>query len=290
MKKNLLSLFQILSKKKLFQTHRFWLLTLAITLLIIQLHWDSTAGEFASLLETRLFFWIALIYLIWEKRHKLNLETNTFSSVFGTFCILLVLHKRINLFDDDPFIYLSPIFLGLGLCLLASGVKGLKQYIWELMILVIIAVPDGVINRLIGLSIITAKFVTFILWNLGFEVSRELTLVSLPEGAIDIEYGCTGLNVIRQLLGLAILFAIMFSTDFSKKVLAIFVAIILAFIVNGMRIYLLAVLISQKEAFDYWHLGTGSLLFSMFAVFIFGCFCWFLLTIKQLENRNFRER
>jgi hypothetical protein len=36
----------------------------------------------------------------------------------------------------------------------------------------------------------------------------------------------------------------------------------------------MALLIGQP-AFDYWHTGQGSLVFSMIAVLLFGVFCWF---------------
>ena len=47
------------------------------------------------------------------------------------------------------------------------------------------------------------------------------------------------------------------------------VSFALFFLVNGVRVALMAVLValSDGEAFEYWHLGDGSLIFSAIAVF-----------------------
>jgi exosortase/archaeosortase family protein len=66
------------------------------------------------------------------------------------------------------------------------------------------------------------------------------------------------------------------------------VAVITAFVVNAARVALLAVLVSlsQLEAFKYWHQGTGSVIFSMIAVLIFGLFCWFAILKDQPPNNE----
>lgn len=91
---------------------------------------------------------------------------------------------------------------------------------------------------------------------------------------------------ILYLLGLAALFLVMFPTDWSKKILVPVVATLLAFIVNGGRVALMAVLAasSNMKAFDYWHTGSGSQLFAMTSVVIFGLFCFFLLRLNEAEN------
>jgi len=41
------------------------------------------------------------------------------------------------------------------------------------------------------------------------------------------------------------------------------VAVLVAFVVNGVRVALMAILVaySSQEAFEYWHTGTGSEIF-----------------------------
>jgi exosortase/archaeosortase family protein len=48
----------------------------------------------------------------------------------------------------------------------------------------------------------------------------------------------------------------------------------------------MAILVAQQQmaAFDYWHEGDGSLVFSLIAVLLFGLFCWFLLGRTEIRN------
>jgi len=91
-----------------------------------------------------------------------------------------------------------------------------------------------------------------------------------------------------HLLGLAVLYLVMFPTDWTRKVLVPVVAVSLAFVVNGFRVALMAVLAasSNLEAFEYWHTGSGSAIFSMISVFLFGLFCLFLLRQEEPANRD----
>jgi exosortase/archaeosortase family protein len=73
------------------------------------------------------------------------------------------------------------------------------------------------------------------------------------------------------------------------KILVPIVAVSLAFIVNGIRVAVMAVLSasSNEKAFDYWHLGEGSLIFSLLSVLSFGLFCLFLL--RQQEEPDSQD-
>jgi exosortase/archaeosortase family protein len=54
-------------------------------------------------------------------------------------------------------------------------------------------------------------------------------------------------------------------------------------VVNGVRVALLAVLagLSDPEILNYWHLGNGSLIFSLLAVIILSLF---LFVVYHWEN------
>jgi len=79
-----------------------------------------------------------------------------------------------------------------------------------------------------------------------------------------------------------------FTTTSFKKILVLLVAVLVGFIVNGVRVALMAVLValSQQDAFEYWHQGDGSLIFSMIGVLLFGLFCHFLLLQSASENQD----
>jgi hypothetical protein len=46
------------------------------------------------------------------------------------------------------------------------------------------------------------------------------------------------------------------------------------------------VALSQQEAFEYWHQGDGSLIFSMIGVLLFGLLCHFLLLQSASEKQD----
>jgi cyanoexosortase A len=166
--------------------------------------------------------------------------------------------------------------------------KGFKQYWQELFLLFFLGAPELVLSPLIDVSGFTAQFSAFILWYLGFDVSRQGVYITLPQGGVEVFAGCSGLESMTHLLSLAVVYLLMFPTSWIKKVLVPVVAVSLAFVVNGLRVALMAVLAvsSNSEAFEYWHTGSGSAIFSMIAVLIFGLFCLFLMRQEEPANRD----
>lgn len=81
------------------------------------------------------------------------------------------------------------------------------------------------------------------------------------------------------LLQLALLFLLMFPTRLRDKVLVPVAAVTLAFIVNGVRVALMAVLaaFSNQNTFEYWHSGGGSQIFSVISMLTFGLFCQLIM-------------
>ncbi|NEO89919.1 MAG: cyanoexosortase A, partial [Moorea sp. SIO3G5] len=64
-----------------------------------------------------------------------------------------------------------------------------------------------------------------------------------------------------------------------QKIIVPIVAATLGFIVNGIRIAILAHLAapSSQAAFEYWHSQSGALIFVMISVILFGTYCLFIL-------------
>lgn len=270
------------------QEPKYWLLGIAAGLIAIQLTLTSRADN-VDLFGTMFMFWGVVAFLIWERSETLNLESGVFASFFGTTLIALILVKSASISGGyDFFIRIAPFLSGLSLALLASGVKGVKQYWQELLILAYIIIPPGLIGIFVDVALLTAKFSAFILHYVGFDVIRQGVFLKLPTGSIEVYHGCSGVNAILQLLGLALVFLLMFPTTRNQKIIVPIVAIILAFIVNAARVALMAVLIafSQPAAFKYWHEGNGSFVFSMISVAIFGLFCWFFILREEPQNKE----
>jgi cyanoexosortase A len=276
-----MNLLKLLLKPKL------WFLGIAVSLIAIHLTLVSkTAPTF--FLGTSILFWLAVASRIWEKRYTLSLKSEVFSSFLGTTLIVLVVFKSLSLNEYDPFLRLFPLISALGIGLLASGIKGLKQYCQELILLIVLAIPPELItkpiNQLIGVSALTGKFSSFVLWHLGYEVSSQGEFMIQPTGSIWISPECAGLVTLLWLLQLSALFLVMFPLKLSQKILVPIVALLTGFVVNGLRIAHLAVLaVSNQEAFNYWH-SENAQIFSLLDVVIIGLFCFFLIRQEEVED------
>jgi cyanoexosortase A len=116
------------------------------------------------------------------------------------------------------------------------------------------------------------------LWYIGFDVRREGLSLLLPTGRVDVYGACSGIQSMLQMLYISVLFVLLFALRSRvQQFLTVGLAVLIGFLVNAARVGLMAVLVafSQKDAFDYWHTGNGSLIFAAIAVALFGSFCWF---------------
>lgn len=275
------------------QNSKFWLLGIAAGLVAIHLTLTWRTGT-ADRLSTSVLFWGAALFLLWRKGETLSLEAGVFSSFSGLLLIAMVLVNSSDGSGRGAFLQISPFISALGLSLLASGVKGFKQYWQELIILLALAMPvlalSDLIEGLLNVSMLTAKTSTFMLWHLGFEVVRQGVFITLPKGAVEVYPGCSGLESTFELLRLAVLFLVLFPTTLRQKIWVPIVAVLLAFIINGIRIAMMAVLVGlNQEAFEYWHVGGGSSIFSLISMLSFGLFCYFITQQEELENQDVLE-
>ncbi|KAF3888796.1 MULTISPECIES: cyanoexosortase A [Nostocales] len=267
---------------------QLWLLGIGACLIIIHLTVTWKADN-SNLLSSCILYWISISSLIWDKHHTLNLESGIFSSFFSLVLICLVLLKSATLTSFGLFLYFTPLIIAFSLALLASGFKGLKQYKGELIALFFLGAFKIVPSSLIGtLSSLTAKFAAFMLWYTGSQVALSGVIIYLPTGSVEVLSGCSGIEQIFQMLGLSLLFLLMFPQNGKQKIITPIVAASLGFIVNGIRVVLMAILVAknQQEAFKYWHEGDGSLVFYMIAVVLFGLFCWFLIGRGESKTQN----
>ena len=150
---------------------RYWLLGIVAGLqtICLTLVWKADdTGHFGM----SLLFLFAIGSLTWEKRDNLKFESEVLPSIVGIALIGWVLWESVNLADGN-IMRLLPFTSALGVALLASGFKGLKQYWQELIILFFLGVPSIIASLLFDIAPLTAKFSAFLLHYFGFDVVSE---------------------------------------------------------------------------------------------------------------------
>lgn len=268
---------------------QFWLLAIAAGIVTIHLSLTDRIAD-VSFFSLSLVFWIAVASLIWQKRDSLNLDSSVFSTILGILLLAVVLLKSYSN-PTTNFLGVFPFICSLGFGLVASGFKGLRQYWKELLILFFLGVPKVVLWPVIDISAITAQFATIIMWYSGFQVIRQGFNVILPGGGVNVNMGCSGLEGMFYLLGLAVLALVMYPVTGRKRYFVPIVAITLAFIVNVFRVAVMAFFANAQNqpALEYWHVGQGSLIFSLISVVLFGLFYLFLLRQEEIEEPDVVE-
>jgi cyanoexosortase A len=277
---------------------KFWILAIAVSLLTIHLGLTWKIGEIKTL-SISAIFWGAIASQIWERKEKYTLESSLFSSVLGTTILTLALLKTSQIASSGVFLQALPLIFALGLGLLASGAKGLQQYWQELLAFFILSLPgerflshifEYLFRVLTGetWTTLTAKFSTFLLNIFGFNVFLDDVFIHLPKAIVKVYEGCSGASSIDFLLRLGLLLMILFPTRRMGKILTPCFAIAIGFLVNGVRVCIMAYLANtgDETAFDYWHVGDGSQIFGAIAVILFGGVCYFLVHPEDSDSAD----
>lgn len=266
----------------MFNKKLFGLIVIAAVLVTLNMTLLWKLGDIAHFYMS-IVFWLAVGSLLWEKQDILKqsgVKSDRLSIVAGTILIAAILFKSAVVSSKfDPFLRIAPFLSGLGLCLIAVGFQNLKQYWRELVILIFHGIPSVITSPLSSIvTSLTAKSAHVILWYLGFNVMRDGNYVALPTGRVLVYEGCSGMEAMNYLLGLAVVCLVIFPTK-QNKFLVISFAIACGFIVNAFRVAAMAVLVASKRLdwFKYWHEGEGSLAVGTIAVILFGIFYQFML-------------
>ena len=248
---------------------RFWLLFLGAELVSIHLTlvWRT---NITNLLVISFVFWLTVLQLIWSRNQQLKLETGLFASMLGGILLSLLLFKSMT--GQGQFLYVYPFIAGIGLSLLASGFRGLGEYRQELFLLFFLGVPQGILASLFDPSPLTARCAAALLWYLGHPVTLQGIVLFLPGGSIEVYSACSGLELMTNQLSISVLSLALLPLPWSwgQKLLLCCAAVIIGFVVNASRVVLMAILVAQGQAaaFEFWHTGKGSLIFSGIAALL----------------------
>jgi cyanoexosortase A len=125
------------------------------------------------------------------------------------------------------------------------------------------------------LSQITAWLSGMLLMLCGFPVQRLGQSLYIPGGGVAVAGSCSGSEIMVQLLAVSIIFMVAFPMRYRGQNLAmIVIAPLLALLINGIRIALLALITASSYPgktwwFDFFHHDWGSQLFSGTAMVVF---------------------
>ena len=248
----------------------FLLLVLGAAIIAIHLTLSfKTSGSDRQI--TSVLFWLTAAYLIWERQDKLEFQSGPVASLLGALLLSLLLLKSSG-YCEESFLLGYPFIAGIALALIAAGFRGLRIYWRELVLLFFSGIPEVLLAKLTDPAPLTAHFASSILWYSGFAITQNGIYLQLPGGSVQVYSGCSGVVAMTQLLGMSVLFLMLLPLPwkwFQKLILPVG-AVAIGFIVNALRVSLMAILVSQKqmEAFDYWHAGSGSLVFSVIGTFL----------------------
>lgn len=278
---------------KLLQQPQLWLLAIAggIAAIHLSLSWRSNADLNQICLS--ILCWFAVATLLGEKRHNLTLQSDIFSSFLGFFLLGFVLLRSLWMTSFDNLFHFTPFIAAIGLALIASEARRIHQYWQEIVLIFAFAIPvEILINRIGILAFYTANFASVILTYLGVVFHREGVNIILANGkAVEVAAGCSGWESIFPLLKLSVLFLVMFPTKTIQKILVPLAAVAIAFVVNGVRVAILAILhaYTSEATFKYWHVGTGSQVFFLTSALLFGGFCYLISKNSSSEHSDNRE-
>lgn len=248
----------------------FLLLVLAAAIIAIHLTLSFKTGV-SDRQITSVLFWLTATYLIWERRDKLEFQSGPVASLLGALLLSLLLLKSSG-YCEESFLIGYPFIAGIALALIAAGFRGLRTYWRELVLLFFSGIPEVLLAKLTDPAPLTAHFASSILWYSGLDVTQNGIYLQLPGGSVQVYSGCSGVVAMTQLLGMSVLFLMLLPLPwkwFQKLILPV-AAVAIGFVVNALRVSLMAILVSQKqmEAFEYWHAGSGSLVFSVIGTFL----------------------
>ena len=254
--------------KMRFGDHRFWLLSIAVFLIVF--NWFFV--EYNSVV---LLFWCAALFITWRNRNDLDFNSNIFSTIIGLIIIIWLLFRGVVTdHHTDIITRMYPLFSLFGLCLLSTKVSKFFQYWREMVIVSLTGIPWEHLYTILSpnqkISIIDAQIARLLLWYLGFDAYQQDNLVILPTGSIQIAGSCSSFNLLRLLWQFSIVICLCFVIKRNKKILLYLWSTFIALGVNAIRLCMMALLIAngQLEAFDYWHGSAGAEIFTTIAILL----------------------
>jgi cyanoexosortase A len=279
----------LLRFKPLMQTQRFYLLGIFTTLAVLHLNIIRNHPLEGEQITFYAVYWGGILYLLWQNQRQENNPT-LFSSCLGLGLLFIVIIRPLNLWHLDQMLFrFGAIIAGLGLGLLSFGFLGIRHY-WRLFLLLCLMLfpfnfINGIFDSRLNFNEVTATIAAFLLHYLGFGATHSGTLVKLPTGQVEVLYPCTGGALILWLIQLTLLIMIVVVTlTWKQRWGLVLSAVATGFLVGCIRVALLAVVVNNRNQFDYWHGQSGGTIFIAIATITFAALCNWILPVELLAS------
>ena len=174
-------------------------------------------------------------FLVWRKREELSAEVPNGSlwgvAAVATFALVWLVSDLAEINEGR---HIAFVGMMLGILLACFGWQIFKILLFPFLYLWLL-VPTGTVFLPLLQQIATSISSEIVRW-LGIPVYVEGFFIEVPSGRYHIEPGCAGLNFILATAALAPLYAYLFYRSFWKRLAAVVLALVLAIVMNGVRI------------------------------------------------------
>lgn len=244
------------------------------------LYWRSVHDVNQFIIQA--VFIVGLFWGVHQKQRQLKPDGDLLGNLLGIIIILLVLFRAKYIFfvEASVFAYFSPWLILIGYILLVEGLSGIKKYRREIIVCILIIILSPLMVIITGflesgeleqfsVEVISAKLTSFMLWYLGFEPTNQGTIVYVNGGAIDIYLGCTAIPLLSELLKIALITVLFFRNLCRNFWLLFIMPVIISTVLSIIRLVIMALVVNDEEAFNFWHGIQGGNLFTTLAFVIF---------------------
>ena len=241
-----------------------------------------------SLLITALY-WLVALFLLWKKRDQIKISPQPLASTIGILILGWALFRGMSVFwFENSFVQLLPVIGFVAIILIGSGWNSFRGYFPSFFTLFTFSVLGSLIELFFksnpggfDFAQLTAQASTFLLHYIGFDVVNEDVYIYLTQGSVEVLYFCTGGPLISLLFQLTLVLILVTPMRW-KLIFKLFLSIVgMGFFLGVIRVALLAVVVSDQSAFDYWHGDEGNQIFSLTAFSI-----WIIAVHFVYENHD----
>ncbi|MTJ34096.1 archaeosortase/exosortase family protein [Dolichospermum sp. UHCC 0260] len=244
----------------------------------LTLHWRVEQNLNDSFFQ--LLLYASVIFHIYERRNNLVFASQFPANLIGC-CLIIIPYIKADFVVQEISIswYFLPLVSAIGLALLASGFPGIKQFKRELAVIAIFPLTFvfvKLLTMLISIQALSAQITSFLLWYLGFDSTIAGTIIYVNGGAIDVFLPCTGMFLLIMLLKFSFVLAILFPSLLKNIYLPFILSVVFSLVFSIGRLMIMALVVTDKPTFDYWHGSQGGDIFTVLTFLAFGAVILFL--------------